>query len=125
LKRSDIDGGQVGHIKSSFQLTQLPHHEITHIYNSKVRVKSLQKCRVSASARLRNSQFIIKFFVNSVHYNSACTTILYIVFTGPDSMYSQACWSLLVTDLNDLDDIWGEDCCSVHQYAPCATPSLI
>jgi len=31
-------------------------------------------------------------------------------------------WSLTLMTFNDFE---GEDCCSVHQYALCATPSLI
>jgi len=31
-------------------------------------------------------------------------------------------WSLTLMTFNDFE---GEDCCSVHQYAPCATPSVV
>jgi len=77
---------------------------MNHVYNSKEGVKSLQKCRVSASTWLLHSQFIVKFLVNSVRYSSACTTFLLTAFAESGSMYSQA--QMCVECTSDYSDHW-------------------
>jgi len=124
-----------------------------HLYIYRERVKSSQKCGISASTWLLHSQFIVKLFANRARmvaylgkadippkFRSAYScalqfcvhNIFNLLFYGILLVYSRsdARWvhtslyfSLTFNDLHDSKR--GEDCCSVHQYAPCATPSLI
>ena len=95
---------------------------------------ALNRCRSAGFLPLLDHETLSLSLSSS---STVCTTVqraqhLCIMFyrtrlnvqSGLDArwVHTSLFWPLALMTFNDFE---GEDCCSVHQYVPCATPSLI